>query len=229
VKPPSSAFTSSTPVATNARSRRFPPFYDPNSPALRAKTAEEAVNNIVYNTPVISQNLSRRILSCLVTNEPGVLSRISGILAARSFNIDSLVVAATNVPDLSRMTIVVRGQESIVEQARRQLEDLVPVWAVLDYSEVRIIEREMLLIKVSLLPQDRPAPEEDKDDVSSTCFVSDGCLHEALFLTFVYFPFLSFLICSFFKRIQETITCAIDAAAFVHVPLYSSVLASLRH
>lgn len=56
----------------------------------------------------------------------------------------------------SRMTIVLNAPESTVEQARRQLEDLVPVWAVLDYSDVSIIERELLLIKVSLLPQDRP-------------------------------------------------------------------------
>jgi acetolactate synthase-1/3 small subunit len=111
---------------------------------------EEAVNNILYNTPLLTQSSSRRILSCLVTNEPGVLSRISGVLAGRGFNIDSLVVSSTNVPDLSRMTIVLQGQQNVVEQARKQLDDLVPVWAVLDYSEVTVIERELALVKVTL-------------------------------------------------------------------------------
>ena len=69
--------------------------------------------------------LSRHVLNCLVQNEPGVLSRVSGILAGRGFNIDSLVVCRTEIRDLSRMCIVIRGQDGVVEQARRQLEDLV--------------------------------------------------------------------------------------------------------
>ncbi|KAF9205170.1 hypothetical protein BGZ49_004389 [Haplosporangium sp. Z 27] len=91
------------------------------------------------------------IFNCLVQNEPGVLSRVSGILAGRGFNIDSLVVAKTEVRDLSRMTVVLKGEKSTVEQARRQLEDLVPVWAVLDYTDSKLIQRELLLIKVSIL------------------------------------------------------------------------------
>ena len=67
----------------------------------------------------------RHVLNCLVQNEPGVLSRVSGILAGRGFNIDSLVVCRTEIRDLSRMCIVLRGQDGVVEQARRQLEDLV--------------------------------------------------------------------------------------------------------
>lgn len=93
----------------------------------------------------------RHILNCLVQNEPGVLSRLSGILAARGFNIDSLVVCNTEVEDLSRMTIVLTGQDGVVEQARRQLEDLVPVWAVLDYSSAALVQRELLLAKVNIL------------------------------------------------------------------------------
>ena len=65
------------------------------------------------------------VLNCLVQNEPGVLSRVSGILAGRGFNIESLVVCRTEIRDLSRMTIVLKGQDGVVEQARRQLEDLV--------------------------------------------------------------------------------------------------------
>jgi acetolactate synthase-1/3 small subunit len=80
-----------------------------------------------------------------------VLSRVSGILAARGFNIDSLVVCNTEVEDLSRMTIVLSGQDGVVEQARRQLEDLVPVWAVLDYTAAPLVQRELLLAKVSIL------------------------------------------------------------------------------
>jgi len=80
-----------------------------------------------------------------------VLSRVSGILAARGFNIDSLVVCNTEVDDLSRMTIVLQGQDGVVEQARRQLEDLVPVWAVLDYTQSPLVQRELLLAKVSIL------------------------------------------------------------------------------
>lgn len=93
----------------------------------------------------------RHVLNCLVQNEPGVLSRVSGILAARGFNIDSLVVCGTEVEDLSRMTIVLTGQDGVVEQARRQLEDLVPVWAVLDYTNAALVQRELLLAKINIL------------------------------------------------------------------------------
>ncbi|KAG0214367.1 hypothetical protein BGX28_002184 [Mortierella sp. GBA30] len=118
-----------------------------------APSAEEAVSNILYNTPPTQQDKKsqRHIFNCLVQNEPGVLSRVSGILAGRGFNIDSLVVAKTEVQDLSRMTIVMKGESGTVEQARRQLEDLVPVWAVLDYTDFKVIQRELLLVKVSIL------------------------------------------------------------------------------
>lgn len=114
--------------------------------------AAAAVSSILYETPAISQAPPKKhILNCLVQNEPGVLSRISGILAARGFNIDSLVVCNTEVEDLSRMTIVLQGLDGVVEQARRQLEDLVPVWAVLDYTNAALVQRELLLAKVSIL------------------------------------------------------------------------------
>jgi acetolactate synthase-1/3 small subunit len=118
----------------------------------RAASAEEAVTNILYNTPPPStEPFKRHLLNCLVQNEPGVLSRVSGILAGRGFNIDSLVVCQTEIRDLSRMSIVLKGQDAVIEQARRQLEDLVPVWAVLDYTNTSVIERELLLCKVSIL------------------------------------------------------------------------------
>ncbi|CAG8810634.1 31721_t:CDS:2, partial [Gigaspora margarita] len=129
--------------------KKFPPLpvFEPITPS-----AEQAVSNILYNTPASSPSPPKRhVLNCLVQNEPGVLSRVSGILAGRGFNIDSLVVARTEASDLSRMTIVLRGHDVVIEQARRQLEELVPVWAVLDYTQTSIIERELLLVKVSIL------------------------------------------------------------------------------
>ncbi len=72
-----------------------------------------------------------------------------------------MVVARTEVPDLSRMTIVLHGQDATIEQARRQLEDVVPVWAVLNYTKVRAIERELLLVKVSVIPEDTLKEDEE--------------------------------------------------------------------
>ncbi|KAK2743594.1 acetolactate synthase, regulatory subunit [Onygenales sp. PD_40] len=145
---PSSSSTAA--LAYKALHRRSPlPLPVSDSPTW---SAPAAVSSILYETPVPSTKPPKRhVLNCLVQNEPGVLSRISGILAARGFNIDSLVVCSTEVEDLSRMTIVLRGQEGVVEQARRQLDDLVPVWAVLDYTESALVQRELLLAKVSIL------------------------------------------------------------------------------
>lgn len=124
-------------------------------PVPPSPTAEEAVTNILYDTPLEDAGSQlRHILNCLVQDEPGVLSRISGILAGRGFNIDSLVVSRTEIPELSRMTIVLNGEHSVIEQARRQLEDLVPVWAVLDYTNIKLVERELLLVKVMIGPED---------------------------------------------------------------------------
>jgi acetolactate synthase-1/3 small subunit len=72
-------------------------------------------------------------------------------LASRGFNIDSLVVSQTDRPNLARMTIAIRGSETTVQQVRRQLEDLVPVWGVLDYSQCRLIQREVCLLRVRFL------------------------------------------------------------------------------
>ncbi|KAL0956118.1 hypothetical protein HGRIS_002285 [Hohenbuehelia grisea] len=150
-KPPK-PIDDSTSALDYKRSQKHRP---PPLPAMdlpRSRSAEEAVTNILYNTPPPSmQPFKQHTLNCLVQNEPGVLSRVSGILAGRGFNIDSLVVCRTEIRDLSRMCIVLNGQDGVVEQARRQLEDLVPVWAVLDYTNTRVISRELLLVKVSIL------------------------------------------------------------------------------
>lgn len=143
--------SSTSALAYKALHRRSPlPL--PVSDASPQWDAPTAVSSILYETPVPPTNPPKRhILNCLVQNEPGVLSRVSGILAARGFNIDSLVVCNTEVDDLSRMTIVLQGQDGVVEQARRQLDDLVPVWAVLDYTDSALVQRELLLAKVSIL------------------------------------------------------------------------------
>jgi acetolactate synthase I/III small subunit len=147
----SKSTTSTSALAYKAVHRRSPlPL--PVSDASPTYGAAAAVSSILYETPAPSTAPTKKhILNCLVQNEPGVLSRISGILAARGFNIDSLVVCNTEVEDLSRMTIVLQGLEGVVEQARRQLEDLVPVWAVLDYTSAALVQRELLLAKVSIL------------------------------------------------------------------------------
>ncbi len=144
------------------KKRKKLPFADIND----RLSAEDAVNNILYNTPNTERTpITRHVVNCLVSNEPGVLSRVSGVLAARGFNIDSLVVSKTEVPDLSRMTIVLNGQDSVIEQAKKQLEDLVPVWAVLDYTHGHVIERELLLVKVWTVPQEHLAEDMDADAV----------------------------------------------------------------
>ena len=130
--------------------RKRLPFISTN---INPPTVEEAVNNILYNAPAVqSTPTHKHVLNCLVSNESGVLSRVSGILAGRGFNIESLVVAKTEVKDLSRMTLVINGQDGRIEQAIKQLEDLVPVWAVLDYTGTPAVQREVLLIKVSTVP-----------------------------------------------------------------------------
>ncbi len=139
------------------------PFY----PAAPDDTTSDAVNNILYNTPTDGGADNKYTLSVLVDNEAGVLSKVSGLLAGRGFNIDSLTVSTTEVADLSRMTIVLKGTESHMEQARKQLEDLVQVWAVID-SGRNAIHREMCLLKVSTLP-----PEQRPTIGTSISYIPD--------------------------------------------------------
>lgn len=90
----------------------------------------------------------RHVLSALVQNKPGVLSHISGMLASRGYNIDSLAVGETDDQHLSRMTFVVVGDDRVLEQVRRQLEKIVTVVRVDDVSSQNHIERDLMLIKV---------------------------------------------------------------------------------
>jgi acetolactate synthase I/III small subunit len=90
----------------------------------------------------------RHVLSALVQNQPGVLAQISGMLASRGFNIDSLAVGETENADLSRMIFVVRGDDLVLEQLRKQLDKVVTVVAVQDISSEDFVERDLMLIKV---------------------------------------------------------------------------------
>jgi acetolactate synthase-1/3 small subunit len=90
----------------------------------------------------------RHVLSALVQNQPGVLAHISGMLASRAFNIDSLAVGETEDPHLSRMTFVVHGDDAELEQVRKQLDKIVTVVQVQDISSQDFVERDLMLIRV---------------------------------------------------------------------------------
>lgn len=90
----------------------------------------------------------RHVVSALVQNVPGVLAHISGMLASRGFNIDSLAVGETEEPELSRMTFVVVGDDRVLEQIRKQLEKIVTVVKVVDVSSQDYVERDLMLVKV---------------------------------------------------------------------------------
>ncbi|MBX7106991.1 MAG: acetolactate synthase small subunit [Gemmataceae bacterium] len=90
----------------------------------------------------------RHVISAVVQNVPGVLAHISGMLASRGYNIDSLAVGETEDPNLSRMTFVVVGDDRIIEQVRKQLEKIVTVVRVVDISAQDYVERDLMLLKV---------------------------------------------------------------------------------
>ncbi len=98
----------------------------------------------------------KHIISALVENKPGVLAHVAGMFAARAFNIDSLVVGRTEDPKLSRMTIVVIGDDRVLEQVRKQLAKIVPVVKVQDFVGQPVIARDLMLIAISAPPEKRP-------------------------------------------------------------------------
>jgi acetolactate synthase-1/3 small subunit len=98
----------------------------------------------------------RHIISALVENKPGVLAHVAGMFAARAFNIDSLVVGRTEDPKLSRMTIVVIGDDRVVEQVRKQLARIIPVVKVQDFVGQPVVARDLMLVTISAPPEKRP-------------------------------------------------------------------------
>ena len=97
----------------------------------------------------------RHILSILMENESGAMSRVVGLFSARDYNIDSLSVAATEDKTLSRMTIVTHGDDAVLEQITKQLNKLIEVVKVVDLNESRFVERELMLVKVRAVGKDR--------------------------------------------------------------------------
>jgi acetolactate synthase-1/3 small subunit len=97
----------------------------------------------------------KHLISALVENKPGVLAHVAGMFAARAFNIDSLVVGRTEDPALSRMTIVVVGDDRVVEQVRKQLAKIVPVVKVQDFAGQPVVARDLMLVAVSAPPEKR--------------------------------------------------------------------------
>lgn len=105
----------------------------------------------------------RHVISLLIENESGALSRVSGLFSARGYNIESLTVAPTEDASMSRMTIVTTGSDDIIEQITKQLNKLVEVVKVVDISEAAHIERELMLIKVRATGKDREEMKRTTD------------------------------------------------------------------
>jgi len=97
----------------------------------------------------------RHIISLLMENEAGALSRVAGLFSARGYNIESLTVAPTEDPTMSRMTIVTSGSDEVIEQINKQLNKLVDVVTVMDLTDGDHIERELMLVKVRAVGNDR--------------------------------------------------------------------------
>ena len=108
----------------------------------------------------------RHIISVMLENESGALSRVSGLFSARGFNIESLTVAATNDPTLSRMTIVSVGDDNIIEQIVKQLEKLIDVVKVVDLTATEHVERELLLVKIDVNPKTQADIDRQIDQFS---------------------------------------------------------------
>jgi acetolactate synthase-1/3 small subunit len=109
----------------------------------------------------------RHIISILVENEAGALSRIAGLFSARGYNIETLTVAPTEDASMSRMTIVTTGSEDVIEQITKQLNKLIEVVKVIDLSEAEHIERELMLIKVR-------AGQKERDDMKRMADIFRG-------------------------------------------------------
>ena len=104
---------------------------------------------------MVNEQEKRHILSMLVDNEPGVLSRVAGFFSGRGFNIDSLCVSETTDPLVSRITLVAMGDMAVLEQIKKQLNKLINVIKVMDFTDVEHVQRETALVKVRAKPEHR--------------------------------------------------------------------------
>jgi len=120
----------------------------------------------------------RHIISILIENEAGALSRVAGLFSARGYNIESLTVAPTEDASLSRMTIVTRGNDTVIEQITKQLNKLIDVVKLIDLAETTHIERELMLVKIKTSPETREEIKRTSDifrgkiiDVTASSYV----------------------------------------------------------
>jgi len=109
----------------------------------------------------------RHIISILIENESGALSRVAGLFSARGYNIESLTVAPTEDASLSRMTIVTRGSDNIIEQITKQLNKLIDVYKLIDLVDANHIERELMLVKIK-------TTAETREEIRSTAAIFRG-------------------------------------------------------
>jgi len=122
--------------------------------------------------------MKRHIISILIENEAGALSRVAGLFSARGYNIETLTVAPTEDGSLSRMTIVTSGSDEIVEQITKQLNKLIDVVKLIDLSESSHIERELMMVKVR-------ASGPMRDEVKRLCDIFRGSILDVTPTTFV--------------------------------------------
>jgi acetolactate synthase-1/3 small subunit len=120
----------------------------------------------------------RHIISILMENESGALSRVAGLFSARGYNIESLTVAPTQDPSLSRMTLVTRGSEEIIEQITKQLNKLIDVVKLIDLAEAFHIERELMMVKVK-------ATGEMRDEIRSMADIFRGKIIDVTPTTYI--------------------------------------------
>lgn len=100
--------------------------------------------------------MSQHVISVRVENRSGVLARVAGLFSARGYNIDSLAVSETEQADVSIMTIVVRGDDRVIEQVKKQLNKLIDIIKVTDHPPLSSVQRELMLIKLNAQPSKRP-------------------------------------------------------------------------
>jgi len=121
----------------------------------------------------------RHIISLLMENEAGALSRVAGLFSARGYNIESLTVAPTEDPSLSRMTLVTRGSDNVIEQIKKQLNKLIDIVKLADISDGVHIERELMMVKV------QAASPEQREELKRIADIFNGCVLDVTDKTYV--------------------------------------------
>jgi acetolactate synthase-1/3 small subunit len=120
----------------------------------------------------------RHIISILIENEAGALSRVAGLFSARGYNIESLTVAPTEDLTLSRMTVVTRGSDEVIEQITKQLNKLIDVVKLIDLAEAVHVERELMLVKVR-------AVESSREEIKRLCEIFRGKIIDVTLTSYI--------------------------------------------